>query len=273
MVSCFPHASSQHHCRASLPQNRQHQRVPISEISIMSQAKFSVEASTAKPDHVDAVSAAENTPQSNVQDLPEYWSYPTVHHAPGVIAPHREYGFCSRKGGLHVSWLHYCTLCAIIASMGFVLTVWTAVALHRSEPAFALSDYGFRSQSLRLLGPEGFHPPVTADTKRSSVIERARARTMTSTVFVYETITLTEMAGPLPTFPLAVQDEPFASFSPSPSHHGSASSLDLSGLVQQTSAVPMTTSQTTTWSTTNPPTLIKPIKPYTRYFGPGPRRL
>jgi hypothetical protein len=53
---------------------------------------------------------------------------------------------CRRNGGIHISWLHYTALYAIVCFLSVVITIWTTVALHRMDPTIHVNGFQLPSQ-------------------------------------------------------------------------------------------------------------------------------
>jgi hypothetical protein len=72
-------------------------------------------------------------PQSSTAgaNMPDYWDLPNNQ---GHMETHPiVYYGCRRNGGIHLSWLHYITLYVIIFFLSVVITIWTAIAMHRAD--------------------------------------------------------------------------------------------------------------------------------------------
>jgi len=71
---------------------------------------------------------------ANFEDIPDYWNAPglspNVEHSANSPISLKYY---QGKGGMHISWLHYLSLCAIIFILTIIIAIWTTVALHRAD--------------------------------------------------------------------------------------------------------------------------------------------
>ncbi|KAF2673644.1 hypothetical protein BT63DRAFT_162530 [Microthyrium microscopicum] len=243
---------------------------------------------------------AEPENRSNVQDLPEYWNYPNYYRgSEQPITPVIHY---PRRGGVHLSWPHYLGLCFAIFCMGFVLTLWTAVALHRTEPSFQLAT-NYVPQSAQGQADHHETPPLW-EFKPNFVIEKAHTDFFTATVTDVETVTI--MIDPnestssfVPSTTLMVSVESLSSsptvdskspLTSSDTNSGSMTSSSSSSPSSQTpsssfrtsistssSSLTLTsttapadstvTASVTKWSMTTMQPSVRPIKPSTRHFG------
>jgi len=207
---------------------------------------------------------------SIVQDIPDYWNcQPEIYRRPD---PQPIMNHWARRGGIHVSWLHYCILILVIFSMGFVLTIWTAVALHRTD-----SMVGFVNNYPQPAVPP-FIPQIqpndpiwpAVNFKPNYVIEKARTVYFTTTVEVFETIPMDEAAtskstsvGPTAPTPTSLSSTESISIIQFTSVAATDTSSTSMPIVSPTMTTIVTTK--TSFSTQVPST--KPIRPTTRYFG------
>lgn len=122
------------------------------------------------------IELAHSRTSRNSSNLPDYWSAPGL---PGPEAERPNSG-CQRKGGIHVSRLHYFSLCAAIIFLLVTIVSWTAVELHRQSPPPVIK---FAPQII--LGP--LHTGTIASlvvpsSSSSSVTELPSASTVTVVV-------------------------------------------------------------------------------------------
>ena len=137
-------------------------------------------------DHHESATEGSYFTTSTFDDTPNYECYRTE---PQLQIPDH----CKHKGGVHLSWIQYCSLCLVILSMGFVITVWVAVALTQSTSIVALAD-GYLSSMLRSLPQVDVSKPVQPNFMPTTVIETVHTMTVTTT-FITEDITMADDTG------------------------------------------------------------------------------
>jgi hypothetical protein len=212
---------------------------------------------------------------SIVHDMPDYWDCQPESYRGSEPRPIMSH--CIHRGGIHVSWLHYCTLWLVLSSMSFVLTLWTAVALHRMEPMLgAVNNCAQPLLSPQLDTGDSIRPAF--DFKPDIVIEKAYTQYITTTVEVFETMTLEEFAAP--TLISSTATAPTSLSLSSAVYIASSSDTvastptrsEITALTAMTSsevAPPpaATTSVTTELSVSTFTSSAKRVRPTTRYFG------
>jgi hypothetical protein len=220
-----------------------------------------------------------NPPVNDTTNMPDYWDAPAMqpHEEVPTVLPVS----CRRSGGIHLSWLHYMALCAIIFFLSVLVTIYTAIALHRADSALSfagLQSFGpHRCYTESMPNTINFNPHIIVGGAQRNEETATIAQNMPATSVGSQSGGLdlggsTDSSGSTnnQTQPSAAQENDVLT--------GSLSASAFDGIFQRTST--MSTSQSTpavkemstvtTTATTTPPKST--VKPSTRYFRPPPPR-
>lgn len=207
-----------------------------------------------------APSTASPTAETIVPDIPNCWDCSSQQYRDNereicYTEPNITLDSCSQRGGIHVSWLHYCTLGLLICGMGMVLTLWTAIALNRSNP-----------MTFSYATPWTLQPvsPIRPDTDGGVHVDVANARTVhvTKTIEVFQTVMVEAISTPTFISTTTVEDLDSTSGSSTSNLVVLPSTTSITNIPAQSTTTSVTTE--TSISTLN--TSMKRVRSTTRYF-------